>query len=100
MYHPLPIVNHNGATPTHELGLMQDTDQINDVRCIGRASGIQPIRVVVVLDDPALVDLGVGDGKLPHDVSRKLADVSLLDEHVSMLSHLVHRPITHRLFLR
>ena len=54
---------------------------------------------MVVLDGATLIDLGVGDGDLSHGVSRELADVDLLYEHVAVLSNFVCRPITYTLFL-
>lgn len=96
----LLVVDDDGPAPTRVLRLLKHTNQIDNGSSIGRSLSLGPVGVLEVADDPTLVDLGVGDGKLPHDVAGELADASLLNEHVAMLSHLLCWPVAHTLLLQ
>lgn len=97
--HP-PVMYNNGPTPTHVLCLLYHSNEIDNSRSICRHRIFHPIRILIVFDDSALVDLRVCDGELSHCVRSVVCDLCQLYEHVPLLDDLLSWPVTNTLFLK
>ena len=96
----VPVMDYDWSSSIHVLGLLQNTNEINDGSCIGRNLTIRPISVLIMFNHSAVVYLGVGDGKLSHGVGGVLAYTSLFYKHVTMLTDFVSWPIPDTLLLK
>ena len=54
-YYIIPIVYHDGASPTHVLGLLQHPNEVDDASSIHRSLVLRPVPILVVFYHPALI---------------------------------------------